>query len=103
MLKICNNKYGDNIIGSVYDLTFDPWFFFLQKTFCPTIPSGRRVNKGPSSEEKLTKPERWTEDRKRPNIKKERMKREIIQSASVFSLGPAGKPSQGTAWQRSKW
>lgn len=78
--------------------------FFFQKIFSPTIPSGRRVKKDLSSEAESVKAEKWTAEKKRPNIKKDgrRVKKEIIQSSSVFSLGPAGKSSQGTLlhWSR---
>lgn len=69
----------------------------FQRTFCPKIPISRRIKKDLSSEERPAKVEKGTAEKKRPNVKKEgrRVIRDVIASESVFSLGPAGKLSQG--------
>ena len=65
--------------------------------FCPTIPTGRRVKKETFDDGKSIKSEKFSSDKRHSNIKKERqrVKREIIQSESVFSQGPAAKLNRG--------
>ena len=79
----------------------------LQKTFAPTIPSSRRIKKEPG-EESESKPKQGKESpkgkRRSSQDKKERGrgkeqrkkgKKDVVTSASVFSMGPADRPMAG--------
>lgn len=66
----------------------------MQRVFSPTIPTSRRIKKEASeSHAKPLKKEtkQITNDKK---VKK-REKKDVIKSESVFSMGPAGRTSQG--------
>ena len=80
----------------------------IQKTFAPTIPTSRRIKKEPGTPEDVAddrkprpdespkgKKRRPSSDKKGGREQKKKGKKEVITAASVFSMGPADRPSEG--------
>ena len=83
----------------------------LQKTFSPTIPTSRRVKKDPgtdgTSDSKSKQGEESPRGKRRSSLDKKgggrgkeqrkKGKKDVVTSASVFSMGPADRPMEGRA------
>ena len=84
----------------------------LQKTFAPTIPTSRRVKKEPGDEGDESKLKQQVKEspkaKRRSSLDKKegggggrgkeqrkKGKKDVITSASVFSMGPADRPMAG--------
>ena len=85
----------------------------LQKTFAPTIPTSRRVKKEPGDEGDESKLKQHVKEspkgKRRSSLDKKeggggggrgkeqrkKGKKDVITSASVFSMGPADRPMAG--------
>ena len=83
----------------------------IQKTFAPTIPTSRRIKKEPGTpsatdgvaDDRKPKPDespkgkrrRPSSDKKGGREQKKKGKKEVITAASVFSMGPADRPTEG--------
>ena len=80
-----------------------------QKTFAPTIPTSRRIKKDPgtatddATDDRKPRPDespkgkrrRPSSDKKGGREQKKKGKKEVITAASVFSMGPADRPTEG--------
>ncbi len=81
------NKFHEQL-----NIILFPPLFSSQKSFAPTIPTSRRVKK--EKEEPETTPTKRGRDERRDKKdrgKGRRREKEIIASASVFSMGPADR------------
>ena len=82
---------------------------FIQKTFAPTIPTSRRIKKDSGTatddvvDDRKPRPDespkgkrrRPSSDKKGGREQKKKGKKEVITAASVFSMGPADRPTEG--------